>query len=169
VKLADETKASAAASFDFTSLPGGYSALMIVWSGRSANASNSDIVLARFNNDSGNNYDRQRRENPASTTLSEVQNLAGASVLSGNVTANSSTSGWAGSGEILVVNYAGTTFHKIARSKSFMRTSDGSVNNDMGDQGAIWKNTAAIDRVTLFLNSGGNWMAGSRCTIYGLP
>jgi hypothetical protein len=168
VVLADETKAAAQPSFDFAGLPGGHSGLLIAWSGRSSAAATTDIVLARFNADAGNNYDRQRRENSAPTTLTEVQNLAGAVALVGNLPGDSATAGWAGAGEITIPNYAGTVFHKLVRSKSIARTG-AAPNVDLGDQGAIWRSTAAIERVTLTLNTGPNWMIGSRCTIYGLP
>lgn len=168
VQLADETKATAGASFDFLGLDQSFSGLLIVWSGRCAVAAAEDNLTLRLNNDSGANYDRQRRETATATTISESQNQAGTSGLLGVITADSSTAGFAAAGEIIIPNYAGTAFHKIVRGSSFARTTDASQANDIASIGFIWKDTSAINRITL-LPSAGNWMTGSRCTVYGMP
>jgi hypothetical protein len=83
--------------------------------------------------------------------------------------AASAAAGAAGIGEVTIPNYDGKTFHKGATGVAGNDSEGGSGNVTTLSRYGIWKNTAAITRVTIgVVTAGKKFKAGSRCTIYGL-
>ena len=70
-------------------------------------------------------------------------------------------------GEIIVPNYAATTFRKQFRSNFGGKVIDDSADTRISMSGGEWRSTAAVSRITLFF-AADNIKAGSRCTLYGL-
>ena len=70
--------------------------------------------------------------------------------------------------DILIPNYANTTFFKNAiEDRSGIK--DDIVNNwSLAKEGVIWLNTNAIDRIDLDVIAGGTFEAGTQFSLYGL-
>jgi len=168
-----ETKLLAApsASFDFTSIPAIYSHLKIILHGRSAYGTGAnDAAVLRFNNDTGNNYDFRPIAGYTDTTVNAVGAQATSKIFLGNVPLSTATAGMAGSAEIIIPNYKETAFRKNCISTYFCESAQSTPNTDMriGIGGGHWRNTDAINRITIFLDSNGNFIIGSMASLYGL-
>ena len=161
-----ETKSGAAASYDFTNIPQEFSHLRIVVVGR-GDAGGAALFL-RFNNDTAANYDQQIFYNN-STTVAGVATAAATSMQVATLTLSTSTAGQAGVATIDIPAYSGTTFRKTTTSQAGAFRTEGTASSyEAAVFAGNWRSTAAITRVTLFLNSG-NFAAGSSCSLYGMP
>ena len=166
----DQLLASAAAAFDFTSIPGTARHLRLVVQARSAYGSTEDQIWLRINNDSGSNYDWEYMQDAGSSSGGATPNidesLATSNIPLTNIPASSFPAGSAGQCVVDLANYAEATFHKTVRSAGFapLNTSSGSLR--LWFVGGRWRNTAAITRLTLVSKNGANFAAGSRATLY---
>lgn len=166
VRLAQTILVGTATNFDFTSISGSYNTLKIIVQARSDTAAVVQDVHIFFNNDTGSNYDVEINTANNTTVAASVQ-VAGATNYVGQITAASSTANMAGSIEITIPNYSGSTFYKnfISLSGHSRDTAvTGQYNRIAMGQ---WRNTAAITRVTL-APTANNFIAGSVATLYGL-
>lgn len=164
VKIAENTP-SATGTTTFSSL-GTFTHLQIVYSARSDVAGTNDVLNMRFNSDSGANYDIERlRVN--STTVAGAETIAGTSAQIGTVAGSTAASGNCGAGEIMVPDYRGTTFHKQGTTTNTFKQSNASANTFVQQYGYAWRNTAAITQIDLILSTG-NFVSGSKFTLYGL-
>jgi hypothetical protein len=165
VQLADSTAGGAVASFDFSSITATFSHLLILTYLRGDTAAAAVDVLIRFNNDSAANYDWLQNDLiPASNTPSS--GAAATSARCGRCPANTATASEFATGRIDIAHYTGTTGHKIALGQSVGRETAGNL--ALRTTGAAWfAASAAINRVTI-LPGAGNFVLGSRVTIYGL-
>ena len=149
------------AAFDVTPIGAGYDLLQIIILGRSDRAgSNFDLVSVQFNGDTGANYDYAWSQDGGGLSGGAVANpdlaiTAGATAPAGNAGAL-----WA-----FIPNYDRTTFNKEIRASASDARGAGIVSSSYGH--VTWKSTAAITRIKLFPHNG-NWIAGSRCMIYGI-
>jgi hypothetical protein len=150
-------------------LPTSYAALLIDAQLRGDTAAVTTNLNLRFNNDSGTNYHHSNINTTGTTaSLASAETYGAVSIIVGVIPANTANASAASSVLVLVPNYGGTTFHKTTVSL------DGEISADAGPNQAVmhiaqgrWKNTAAINRVTL-LPSAGNFQIGSRVTIWAL-
>ncbi len=166
VKLADSTLGSSAASFDFTSISGAYAHLLLILSirGDVAGSTQTNPGL-RFNNDSGSNYHyEQLRALTAGVASALVVSQSSARL--GYTTAATADSGAFGTFRVEIPDYANSARHKSFHAEGGAVTSSGEgiVTAVVGR----WASTAAVTRVTIIDQNGGNWVAGSRATLYGL-
>lgn len=155
--LISETVLSVAtASFDFTSIPSTYKHLKLIGTVKSAVAA-SEAVVIRFNNDSGANYDDEYVRGGSASASAAAE--AGA------------TRGWIGVAdgvngnpiEISIPSYARTTLVKGALCTSYQ-----TANQIVATHGMRWNSTAAINRITIYQNSGNNFDTGSTMALYGI-
>lgn len=152
------------ASFDFATIAGSYTDLLLSVEGRTTNAADQDVYL-RCNNDSGANYYWQLlMGNGTSPTAAAA---AGATqVKIGSLGGTGATAGAASAWQIVLPSYARTTFHKsIVASGSYI-TSALSTGLFVTESRGRWANTAAVTRVQV-LPSAGNWATGSVATLWG--
>lgn len=149
--------------------PGGvpvtYAALMISAYMRTTEAVAFSSALMRFNNDASAIYDRTtiRNEN---TTLAGATTLGGASlpirVAGASVDANHFSSVM-----IWIPNYAASTgFNKCVQAVSAVLSTDATECSQLS-LGGLWRSAAPINRVS-FIPGGGDFVTGTRVTIYGL-
>ena len=167
--IAKQTLTGAASSISFTGIPGTYTDLLLVFSGRTdysggLNGGVQDIVV-RVNNDSGNNYSFRALYGQTSTAGS----FSGSSVSSihfGNAPTATSTASTFCSNELYIPNYAGST------NKSMSLTAVRENNSTFGDVRAIaglWSSTDAITRVDVITDyPSGSLVSGSSMTLYGI-
>lgn len=158
-----------ASSVTFSNIPGTYTDLMLVLSGRTdysggLNGGVQDVVI-RVNNDSGNNYSYRVLYGQTSTAGS----FSGSSVSSihfGNLPTANSTASTFCSNKLYIPNYAGS------KNKSMSLTAARENNSTFGDNRAItglWSNTAAITRVDVIAEyPSGSLVAGSTFYLYGI-
>jgi hypothetical protein len=160
VKIASVTLGSAAASIDFTSIPGTYTDLLIKASLRSAAVSVNPGLLIKFNtsalNFTGRNvYGNGSAAASYSDTSGEIGTLAG----------NSATANTFGNCEIYIPNYAGSA------NKCFSVDSVNENNATSASQylyANLWSQTAAITAISLLSGGAVNLMQYSSATLYGI-
>lgn len=169
ILLADTLVAgSAVASVDLTSIPAHWTHLKLIVSGRSSTAALTDYVRFRFNNDSTAIYNWQNLS-WINTTVGSGPAVSQTGIIGLIVAAASATANVAGGGEVLIANYAATTFHKtLEHSVASVSADDTATNQQLHLFGGRWRSTAAINRITLTLNSGANFEIGTRVTLYGM-
>lgn len=165
--ITDTTLAVDTASFDFNGFPGTYIALRLVADLRATKAAATATLYCRLNNDSGSNYDYQIMNNTAATTVGASGALAGAQMQFGDIPGSTATAGRSAVAEITIDNYAGTTFDKNARCHIGLARGTSAGDVFVETSYGLWRNTAAVTRVTLLPDTG-NFLAGSRCTLWGM-
>jgi len=122
-------------------------------------------ILIRFNNDSGANYNESRVQannaNPVTTTA--IAQTAG---LLGAVPAAGATANAFGAATVHIPAYDQTTNHKAALCDA-MAIDSAVADMSQSWVGVQWKSTAAISRMAVFSQAGGNIKAGSRMMVMG--
>lgn len=149
---------SSVASLTFSSIPGTYKHLLLVYSARATGANNYQSLRMQMNGDTGANYDIVNWEsvgtfNTGGTTYALLPFIAGGNAAAGN----------AGGGQVMIPQYSGTTLHKPYNAQGF----EGSPLNRSANNAGIWKSAAAITSLTLFLDAN-NIDVGSSFSLYGL-
>ena len=168
-QIAQTVLGSAAASIAFSSIPGTYEDLRIVMVGRGDAAVVATAVGARFNADSGVNYQyvRLRGENTAASSTDDATETA--AWIGYVLGASDDVASRAGVLESLVPGYARTDWRKVALSRSGYYLADGGTNiRTAVEFMAFWDSTAAITQIDLVPMSGGNFLAGTVATLYGV-
>jgi len=142
-----------------------YKHLQIRTVGRvSANTAGAgDAFRVRFNGDSGSNYALHQLFGNGSTVISN--NVAPATGFFGQrFTDSGSTSSAFGAAVIDVLDSYSTSKNKTARILG------GNANNSsyIFLNSGLWMSTASITSITLLPDVGGNFVAGSRFSLYGI-
>lgn len=165
-QIADTTLSGSAATITFSSIPQIYKHLRIVVQARGDAAAAFVDCNIQFNGDTGANYDTE--------VLSGVNVTAAAANANGAVAGNTfsfpgttvTRANLAGVGIIEIPNYAGTTFEKQVIASGGQADST-PANMGFFNRLSSWRNTAAISSITLKTSSG-NFVAGTRATLYGM-
>lgn len=118
----------------------------------------------RFNNDSGANYDMQNMQAQSTGLSAGISNAVTAITLVG--TGSTATANYFGAGMIFVPSYRQTTAFKEAVLLGG-QAEQVSGNTFIQAKVGTWRSTSAITRLSV-TPAGGNLLAGSRLTIYGL-
>jgi hypothetical protein len=159
--ISDSTLGADAANIDFTSIAQTYKHLRLVIHARSAVAAQKDNLVVRFNNDS-----------TATHYVSAAIGMYGSIAAEGGyndkliiayVPGASAAAGLSAAVDTLIPDYTGTTlWQEVTGNSSGVADSAMVV---VG--GGSFKQLAAISRITIFA-VGGNLLAGSRASLYGL-
>jgi hypothetical protein len=158
------TENTPSVTFDVSSFAGVYKHLQIVWVGRwSGTAFNRDDLCYRFNGDSGNNYSEHGLSGNGSTVASGATSSFNRGFC-GSLSSNLESSGIFGSGVIDILDAYGTK-NKVLRT-FWGRTGTSPIGVTL--QSSMWMNTTSISSLQLFPSSGGNFVAGSRFSLYGV-
>lgn len=167
-QITTSTLGADTASFDLTSIPSGYSHLVLTWMLRTNRSATTDSALVSLNNDTTNaNYDRTYVQWAATQTIAQV---LGASGSRNNIPlpAASASAGYFGMGYLYIGNYASTTQYKVVQHYGTQWV--GRTANDVlffqCMQG--WASTNAVSQITLAPNVGSNFKSGSSVTLYGI-
>jgi hypothetical protein len=159
---------SNAASIAFASIPGTYKHLMLVLAGRGDGAFGQDNIIIRVNSDSSAIYDYQYVQG-ANATLSGAAAVAQTAWLLGNLPCASATASLAGSQELIIADYAGTTFHKAAVGRALWATDNTAANQILRSWGGKYRSASAITDVSIaFITAGNNLVIGSIASLYGM-
>ncbi|MBA2741121.1 MAG: hypothetical protein H0U46_03820, partial [Actinobacteria bacterium] len=174
VLIYDSVLGADAANFDVSSISATYKHLQLMLSCRSSRAANNnDSLTMRFNNDSGANYDIQYHQALGATNAqgeafaqTSFSNAGGAPAVGAMPAATSPTNSRA-QVAIDILNYAETTFRKNFTSRCTAKYTEAAQGLRIWSAAGEWRSTAAVDRITLFPVFG-NFLTGSRLTIYGM-
>jgi hypothetical protein len=154
---------SATSSVTFSSL-GDYSStykhLQIRVAARDTRSGSVGGALIRFNSDTGSNYATHNLYGNGSSVVSDASTsqsyIVGLLFPSGNIAANIF-----GGGAMDILDAYSTTKNKTTRALS------GFATNTINLTSGLWMSTASITSITI-LPSGGNLLAGSRFSLYGI-
>jgi hypothetical protein len=156
VKIASQT-ASASSSITFSSLPQGYTDLVIVIGSMTTDA-NGRTVYLRFNGDSGTNYSIVRMNGDGTTASSDrttsqdhIRPFYG---VVGSSTTTTTT------GILHLQSYSNSAVYKTTLSKT---AAGGETNATVG----LWRNISPITSMVFSLNAG-TFSSGTTFTIYGI-
>jgi hypothetical protein len=161
--IATQTLASATASVTFSTIPSGYTDLVLVINTRSNTTSASDTKLyVNFNGDTGSNYSQTFLFGNGSTAgSSRASNQA--FIYAGDISATGGSS-YAGISTVIlqVQNYSNTTTNKTLLSRV------SSPNVFAEAVVGLWRSTAAINSIALDLEGTPQFISGSTFTLYGI-
>jgi len=166
IKFQDILLASTAAIFDFTSVPQTALHLMIRVIARGDTSALTVDVNIRFNNDTTNSYYDIGVTNNG-TAVTGIEH--GTPIASGNIGLATAATGVAGYMGDITVNIGDYTVAKQHNWTGLSHTlwNSGANNHNVRVAGGVYSGVAAITRVTI-VPVGGNFVAGSRATLYGL-
>jgi hypothetical protein len=170
--LISETELGAsAASVTFSSIPGTYRSLLIVVQARTDKAaSDADTVNVRFNGDTGNNYDRLAVVFGNSAT-SYGPSRASSSMLSvAMAEASGSRASNFAPALMFAPDYAATDREKWLQVLNSPRFGDVAADSDVLLRIAAgrWRSSSAVTSITFLPNTGTNFVADSKFTLYGV-
>ncbi len=168
-QIAQQVVSGTPASITFSSIPGGFTDLILSINGRIV-GTGEFIAYIQFNGDTGANYSYSLGLN-ASGSFYGGHNAAGANFAAiGQISNDTSPSGLAGSIDCTIHNYLGTAFTNKSGDGyySFPTPSSGI---DSGFSGFEWtpSSAAAITSLTVLINAGLNtgFWDGTVVTLYG--
>ena len=151
--IASQTLGSATSSVTFTSIPQGYTDLVLVVAGKNSSSTYSPYI--QFNGDTGTNYSITNLYGDGSTATSN-RSSSTATAYFGSLGATQ------GNAIVQIQNYSNSTTYKTA----LIRINDAGFRvyaNVM-----LWRSTAAITSLTVFNESPGTFASGTTFSIYGI-
>ena len=154
------TTSGAATNVSFTSIPGTYKNLRIVYQA-ALTGTTWDEFLLRFNGNTGANYDRQILQGRG-TTVTASDTFGSTSIRIGNMNEINGTSG-----QITIANYKDTTFDKQAVSYFFGKHGTSTTNVFVGLFAGTLRSTSAVTQIDLFNLGSQAFVNGSSFTLYG--
>ena len=152
--IATTTLGSNQNAVTFSSISGSYTDLIMVINGYNTAGGYYYLRVGNGSVDTGNNYSRTRLAGDGSTAYSDRQTNTSYVQLSIGTSANGNTI-------INLNNYANTSTYKTILSR---------YNFTTGEAAAVvglWRSTSAINTVSV-IGGGGDWVAGSTFTLYGI-
>ena len=162
--IESKTLNSTTAIIEFMDIPQNFTDLKLLIFARSSYSPSCDLVSMRFNNIS-TGYSSRRLYGVAPTGVGTDTSAGSTLVNLGPISSSGMTANSFGSIECLIPNYTSNI------DKSF---SANGVAPDNGPYPQIeinngtWNNTQAITRITLDLIQGGDYLAGSTVSLYGI-
>lgn len=157
--IASQTLSTSAPSVTFSSIPQGYTDLVLTSSGIGTGATNHDLIL-QFNGDTATNYSSTRLYGDGTSALSDRLTTEIAGVWNGY---------WGGSGTTTqnftitqIMNYSNTTTYKTSLTRQGPNNA-----GQVWATAALWRNTNAINSLKLYLGTG-NIASGATFTLYGI-
>jgi hypothetical protein len=167
-KIADVTVASPQSTIEFTSIPTGYTDLIIKLNGRSSLGQIYGGGTLRFNGDSAQNKYETRRVYGSGSAVDSSTWVNGSDsdgIKGWNVVGNNSTASTFSSNEFYIPNYRGSTNKSVSLDEV---TENNATTSYAGIFAAIWKDTSAITSVAIVSNSGTTFSTNSTATLYGV-
>jgi hypothetical protein len=166
-QIFDSLLAAPAASFDVTGISAAFTHLMLVGYLRGDTASITDSAIARLNNDSAASYDSERLQGSV-TTASAVEGIGGTSVTLGVIPAANATAGYFGAVFGILPAYTNATGDKPVLAPFWSGIANTTTNQFVGVGGGKWRTTATpVSRLTILPGSG-QFVTGSRFSLYGI-
>jgi hypothetical protein len=153
-----KTLGTAAASIEFTSIPQGFTDLIMLISVNSA--TNDQNLSMRFN-DSTTNYSGRNLLGTGSSVASQTNAGSGLQIVS----TKSTTSNTFVNCQVYIPNYASSANKSVSSDGVSEANATGAYIHLLAN---LWSNTAAINKITVYINEGSNLIAGSTVSLYGI-
>lgn len=168
VRLRETILTGVQASIDWKYIQSDLNHLLILFQTRSdtIDVSGSTTMNIRFNGDTGGNYDYSRITGNNSALVHALATGATFAQM-GRITGAAGVATYGDQGEVRINNYRRTTFYKSVSSSLQTAGTGLAAGSYVQNMWGWWKNTAAINRVTL-LPGGDNFATGSVFTLYGI-
>ena len=157
--IASQTLGAAAASITFSSIAASWTDLRLVLVATSALSSSSPAM--RFNADSGANYSYTSINANGSAAISASNYARPFAYL---VWYSGTATGIPIFTTADIFSYAGSTYKTYLSTGSNDQNVSGGVERDVG----LWRSTAAITSITIFLDSSANFNIGTTAQLYGI-
>lgn len=163
----DKILTASAASIDLPNIPASFAHLELIVYARGDAGVAAVTVKLQFNGDTGNNYSAQVFF-ANGTTITGAEDIGVSSMRVGRVPAGTAIANSFGCASVQIPNYAQATNHKAVTGASASRDSAAAGAMFIEYDGGVWFGTpTAINRIVV-LPSTGNFVAGTRVTLYGL-
>lgn len=162
----DTTLGVAAAQIDVTGIVATYAHLLITVYCRSDGGATFYGLNARFNGDTGANYDGQIARGSA-TTASATESFGATGIRVGLCTGATASANVFSGNQIFVPNYANSSNNKQTISIDANKIGTSTTNLITEVLGGSWRSNAAINRITFYPDTG-NFIAGTRLTIHAM-
>jgi len=168
-RIAQVVCASSQATISFSSIPAGFTNLMIMISGRDTKTTVGDSeVKLEINGDttSGHYLASQYVQGGNAVASAGLISSASTGSVICSIPGSLNNANTVGSAAIFIPNYSGTTFYKTAHSQAYEQY--GASSDTMQNWGFTWLSAAAIN--ALLLTAGGTaFVNGTTATLYGMP
>jgi hypothetical protein len=174
VLISEVVTSASQASVTFSSIPTTWRDLEVRVRGAGDAAAGNVNVLVQLNSDTGSNYAQWSKQSNSTNSAGgagtieavAVQSTSTTSIFGGYLSAATSAANAGSFAEFTIPDYKGTTFHKALSGRSVLRISDTLGGYYLVEVSGYWKNTAAVNAVKVFLNSG-NFANNSVVSLYG--
>ena len=162
--IATTTLGSAGNSLTFSSIPATYTDLrLVVVAFDASNDSTTANLFFQFNTDTGSNYSSTHlRGNGSAASSTRLTNTTVMPLTYQTSLADNTTTPTMGIADIF--SYAGSTYKTALILNANDQNGSGSVEAFVG----LWRNTAAINEIKVFMGGGLNLKAGTTATLYGI-
>jgi hypothetical protein len=170
--ICDDLLSGSQASFDTNTILGGnisgaYKHLKLYVYGRSDNADTNEALYMNFNNDStAAHYDIASFTFSGGGTTSSTGGTD-SKITMGNIPAANAPASYFSQTEVTIANYADTTGFKSTHGLGGLERGTTAANSFVVFNAGLWLSTAAVNRIAV-VPQAGNFVAGSRFTLYGL-
>jgi hypothetical protein len=159
--LATTTVSTAVTTITFSSIPSGYTDLVLIVSNAKVNDSSGAGLYVYFNGDTAANYAQCAITGNGSSVAGSAAQNVGNGLLAGLTDVSTTGASFA---IVNIMSYSNTTNRKTVLSQS----SNSITTSDM--RAVVWYGTAAINTIRLDASSGfgRTFNAGTTATIYGI-
>lgn len=165
--ISSQTLASPTATVTFSSIPNTYKHLILTSRMRSVTAAAVDNNRMRFNGDTGANYDYMEGHT-VNSTYSVGSAFAQTSFLNAAINAGTAPANSFTPMIMEILQYANTNMTKEIMWRDSGNSTQTAAGYRVGAGGGTWRNTAAINQIDLFNNSGSNFATNSTFSLYGV-
>jgi len=162
-KIASTTVETPQANIEFTSIPSGYTDLILKISIRTSKATVWDEMDLTFNGTSTGYYDRHLAGDGSAASSSSNSNAAFFRLVM--VNGNTATTNSYGNGDIYIPNYTSSNYKSFSAE---LVSENNATNAYQYLYGGVLQNTAAITSIKLTSHNSASILAGSTATLYGV-
>ena len=157
--IATTTGNGSSGTISFTSISGSYTDLIVIANARLVSATSS-LITMRFNNDSATNYSFTALYGTGTAAASNRASNQTGVLINGQINYIPSAANTFFYSQTNVLNYSNATTYKSLLT----RTQENATEAIVG----LWRNTSAITRIDLLLDSSGVFTTDSTFTLYGI-
>ena len=157
-------------AFEFTSIPNTYKHLRLHITARSTRGfSNGDLISLKFNDSSSGYYDYTMYGSNVTSDVALDNNFNAQDHIDIRRVPGSTADANMYAGFIIdIMDYASSSKVKSLISKGGVAAQLGQESNQAAFVGAWWNSTTAINKISVRLSYGENFVAGSSVSLYGL-
>ena len=163
--LAKTVLSTSQSTVTFSGIVNSYTDLILLISCRSNLASIADNLSIRLNGSTSTVNSWTNIQVQASTVYSNRNQNFNRNYLTEAFSAANATANTFGSIEIYLPNYAGSN-NKVFSTTGVVE--DNATGTYMGLTASLWRDNTAVSSITLFPESGPNFVSGSRFDLYGI-